>query len=66
MRDSPGMAERDDYSLATAERIAIVRALSKTEWNKFATAQLLGISRSTLYRKIAEHAIGGAKDGEPR
>lgn len=33
----------------------IVQALNKTGWNKAKAARLLGISRRTIYRKIAEH-----------
>ncbi len=33
----------------------ILQALNKTDWNKAKAARLLGISRRTIYRKIAEH-----------
>jgi len=33
----------------------IFQALNKTDWNKAKAARLLGISRRTIYRKIAEH-----------
>ncbi len=36
---------------------AIIRVLEKTDWNKAKAARLLGIDRSTLYRKIAKHGI---------
>jgi len=35
----------------------ILQALEKTDWNKVKAAQLLGISRRTIYRKIKEHNI---------
>ncbi len=35
----------------------ILRALNKTDWNKAKAARLLGISRRTIYRKIAEHKL---------
>jgi len=35
----------------------ILEALEKTDWNKVKAAQLLGISRRTIYRKIKEHNI---------
>lgn len=40
-------------SLATAERGAVQRALSRARGNVSAAARLLGISRATLHRKIA-------------
>ncbi len=36
----------------------LLDALNQTFWNRSKTAQLLGISRQTLYRKIKEHQIG--------
>lgn len=35
----------------------ILQALESTDWNKVKAAQLLGISRRTIYRKIKEHNI---------
>ena len=35
----------------------ILQALERTDWNKVKAAQLLGISRRTIYRKIKEHNI---------
>lgn len=43
--------------LSEAEKEAIVRALEATDWNKSRAADLLGISRSRLYKKIADYAI---------
>ena len=37
----------------------ILDALNKTRWNKTGAAQLLGISRRTLYRKIDEYKLNG-------
>jgi len=45
--------------LAEVEKAYIRRILEKTGGNKFHTAQVLGIDRKTLYRKLAEI------DGEP-
>ena len=36
---------------------AIIKALEKTAWNKSKAAQMLGISRRSLYRKIKEYNI---------
>ena len=41
----------------TAERDAIVRSLEEAGGNKARAAQLLGISRATIYRKIHEYGI---------
>jgi PAS domain S-box-containing protein len=35
----------------------ILQALERTDWNKVKAAQLLGISRRTIYRKIKEYNI---------
>lgn len=40
-----------------AEREAIKRALENNRWNIKQTAKMLGIARSTLYRKIEQHNI---------
>ncbi len=39
------------------ERQAILQVLEKTKWNRGHAARLLGMSRSTLYRKIEEYKI---------
>lgn len=44
--------------LAELEREAIVTALSATSGNKARAAALLGIDRTTLYRKIKDYEIG--------
>jgi transcriptional regulator of acetoin/glycerol metabolism len=48
---SPAAAEAD--SLEDAEQGAIRRALARTQGNVSVAAQMLGISRATLHRKIA-------------
>lgn len=42
------------YSLSGVEREAIFKALEITKGNKLKAAKLLGISRSTLYKKLME------------
>jgi len=44
-------------SLREAERAHVVRILEAVDWNKKEAAQVLGISRGTLYRKIVEYAL---------
>ena len=48
--DEPG-------ALRSAERDALLRELERMHWNISRTAQLLDISRNTLYRKIRKHQI---------
>jgi transcriptional regulator of acetoin/glycerol metabolism len=54
----PGAAARPtkgDDEDGSAEIRAIREALEQTEYNKSEAARLLGISRRTLYRKLAQH-----------
>ena len=44
-------------ALQEAECAALLRQLEKMRWNVSRTAQTLGISRTTLYRKIHKHRI---------
>ena len=44
-------------SLEEVERDLISRTLEKTNWSKRKTAQILGISERTLYRKINEYNL---------
>jgi len=44
-------------SLAEAERAHIERVLQAVRWNKKQAAQVLEISRGTLYRKITEYGL---------
>ena len=41
----------------SVEHSDILTALNKTDWNKAKAARLLGIHRSTLYRKIHQHML---------
>ena len=44
-------------TLKELEKIAILAGLKRTNWNMSTTAQQLGISRMTLYRKLDQHNI---------
>ena len=44
-------------SLSEVEKRHITATLNSTDWNKSRTAQILGIERSTLDRKIKRHGI---------
>jgi two-component system response regulator HydG len=45
------------YTLKEAERHLIINALAKSKGNKSLAAQLLGISRKSLYKKLADYDI---------
>jgi transcriptional regulator with PAS, ATPase and Fis domain len=42
------------------ERRAIERALEKTHGDRVRAAKLLGIGKTTIYRKIKEYSLGAA------
>ncbi len=44
-------------SLASTEKEAILKALENQNWNLSATARVLGIDRSTLYRKMKQWSL---------
>jgi DNA-binding NtrC family response regulator len=44
-------------SLADAEKMAIQRAMKASEGNRNQAARLLGVHRTTLYKKLAEYAL---------
>ena len=43
--------------LAIPERLLIMRALDLTRGNKVAAAEMLGLSRSTLYQKMGKYRL---------
>jgi transcriptional regulator with PAS, ATPase and Fis domain len=53
----PPHASEHLQSLAEAERVHIRRVLEAVGWNKKQAAQVLEISRGTLYRKILEYGL---------
>ncbi len=50
-----GLSFPADITLEEAERQLILRAMDETDQNKRETAQRLGISLATLYRKLAQY-----------
>ena len=44
-------------TLKELEKIAILAGLERANWNMSTTAQQLGISRMTLYRKLNQHGL---------
>jgi two-component system response regulator HydG len=57
MSDAGTHATPPTGSMEAAERHAIVHALKKTSGNKLEAAKLLGIGKTTLYRKLKDYAI---------
>jgi len=57
MSESPTAGRIKDFSLAKAERELIARALQETGWQKTKAADLLGITRATLYAKVRQYNI---------
>lgn len=51
--------QREGHDLLEAERAALRRALSRNHGNVSLTAQMLGISRATLHRKINKLGLQG-------
>jgi transcriptional regulator of acetoin/glycerol metabolism len=51
------VAEAQANPLDDAERSALLNALDSQRWHMTRTAEQLGISRNTLYRKLRKHAI---------
>jgi DNA-binding NtrC family response regulator len=56
---SARLAKDNSMSMVDAERRAIEHALQKAKNNKLEAARLLGIGKTTLYRKLREYAIEG-------
>ena len=55
--DSEVIEDTADYSMEGLEKQAIIAALRRNKDNRKLTAQELGISERTLYRKIKEYGI---------
>ena len=46
-----------EHPLEDAERLALLNALEQTRWHMTHTAEQLGVSRNTLYRKLRKHGL---------
>jgi transcriptional regulator of acetoin/glycerol metabolism len=46
-----------EHPLEDAERVALLKTLEQTRWHMTHTAEQLGVSRNTLYRKLRKHGI---------
>lgn len=49
--------EPSERPLDDAERLALLNALEQQRWHMTHTAEQLGVSRNTLYRKLRKHGI---------
>ncbi|MNQ78095.1 DNA-binding transcriptional regulator DhaR [compost metagenome] len=49
--------EVSEHPLEDAERLALLTTLEQTRWHMTHTAEQLGVSRNTLYRKLRKHGI---------
>jgi len=49
--------DSSEFPLEDAERLALLNALEQQRWHMTHTAELLGVSRNTLYRKLRKHGI---------
>ena len=50
-------AKTQESPLEDAERLALLTALQQQRWHMTHTAEQLGVSRNTLYRKLRRHGI---------
>ncbi|MBK5353966.1 sigma-54-dependent Fis family transcriptional regulator [Pseudomonas sp. TH41] len=48
---------QSEHPLDDAERLALLNVLEQTRWHMTHTAEQLGVSRNTLYRKLRKHGI---------
>jgi transcriptional regulator of acetoin/glycerol metabolism len=46
-----------EHPLDDAERVVLLNALEQQRWHMTHTAEQLGVSRNTLYRKLRKHGI---------
>ncbi|EPA95760.1 sigma-54-dependent Fis family transcriptional regulator [Pseudomonas sp. G5(2012)] len=53
----PKIEQPCEHPLEDAERLALLNALEHTRWHMTNTAEQLGVSRNTLYRKLRKHGI---------
>jgi DNA-binding NtrC family response regulator len=59
-RDIVEEATLDNVSLEEVERRYILRILEKMDGHQIKTAQILGIDRRTLYRRLRQYGYGGS------
>lgn len=57
-QQAPVVSVGSEYPLDDAERSALLSVLEGQRWHMTHTAEQLGVSRNTLYRKMRKHGIG--------
>ena len=50
-------ARLSEHPLEDAEKLALLGVLEQHRWHMTQTAEQLGVSRNTLYRKLRRHGI---------
>ena len=63
-RDIVEEATLDNVTLSEVERRYILRILEKMDGHQIKTAQILGIDRRTLYRRLRQYGYGGSLEEE--
>jgi transcriptional regulator of acetoin/glycerol metabolism len=54
---APTLTLVSEHPLDDAERTALLAVLEEQRWHMTHTAEQLGVSRNTLYRKLRKHGI---------
>ncbi|HYU78348.1 MAG TPA: sigma-54 dependent transcriptional regulator [Vicinamibacterales bacterium] len=57
-REAPVESSEPSHSLAAQERARIFEAMQQSRWKRHQAARALGISRTTLWRKLKDYGIG--------
>jgi DNA-binding NtrC family response regulator len=60
--DALGTAMSLEVALQLPERRIIEAALERNAWSRVETAKELGIDRTTLYKKMRKHGLGGDRN----
>jgi DNA-binding NtrC family response regulator len=58
VEQKPGSLSDEVYTLKEAEKQLVINALAKSKGNKSLAAQMLGISRKSLYKKLIDYGLG--------
>jgi two-component system response regulator HydG len=62
LKDGPTVPSNDIAPIADIERQAILGTIHHLNGDKLMAAKLLGIGKTTLYRKLKEYSLAGAGD----